>query len=207
MNVIRDGLTRGLGARGADMSNSDFPIRVVVVDDEELVRDTIALILKARGCAVNTAADGLAGLKLLRRKQPDVLISDVRMPRMSGLEFLSIVRRRYPHIATIAITGGPISEIASQGPLADVVIQKGHYKPDHLVETVKLLAEDSMPRRQRHETPQFSPIRKDGTILLTCNECLRSFSIQPAPVATGVRAAECPACGWQITYQVDSAVL
>jgi CheY-like chemotaxis protein len=189
------------------MGSSEFQIRVVVVDDEELVRDTIALILKSRGCIVSTAEDGLAGLKLLRKRQPDVIISDLRMPRMSGLEFLSIVHRRYPHIATIAVTGGPISEMLTQAPLADVVIQKGHYRPDHLVETVKLLAEDSMTRRQRNETPQFSPIRKDGTILLTCNECLRSFSLQPAPVNTGVRTAECPACGWQIRYQVDSAVL
>jgi CheY-like chemotaxis protein len=186
---------------------NEFLIRVLVVDDEELVRDTIALILKARGCLVNTAEDGLAGLKLLRKKQPDVIISDVRMPRMSGLELLSIVRRRYPQIATIAITGGPISEMVSQGALADVVMQKGHYKPDHLVETVKLLVEDSMLRRQRDDPPQFSRVGNNGSVLLTCIECFRSFSLPHAPVTAGVHTAECPTCGWQIRYQVDSAVL
>jgi CheY-like chemotaxis protein len=189
------------------MSSNEFPIRVLIVDDEEPVRETIALILKARGCTVNIAEDGLAGLRLLRKKQPDVVISDVRMPRMSGLEFLSIVRRRYPHIATIAITGGPISEMVSHGSLADVVMQKGHYRPDHLVETVKLLVEDSMLRRQRNDTPQFSRMGNNGAILLTCIECLRSFSLQRAPATAGVHTAECPTCGWQIRYQVDSAVL
>jgi len=189
------------------MASKEFSTRVLVVDDEQMVRDTIAMILSARGCVVITAEDGLAALKLLRKRLPDVIITDVRMPRMSGLEFLSIVRRRFPHIPTIAVTGGPISEMTAHGPLADVVMQKGHYKPDHLVETVQLLAEEGMSRRQQSEPPQYVRMRSDQTVLLTCLQCLRSYSLKCEPITTGVRTAECPNCGWQVRYSVDQSIL
>jgi CheY-like chemotaxis protein len=189
------------------MTSKEFSTRVLVVDDEKIVRETIAMILAARGCAVTTAEDGLAALKLLRKKLPDVIISDIRMPNMSGLEFLSIVRRRFPYIPSIALSGGPITELTSQAQLADVVMQKGHYKPDHLVEMVQLLAEEGMARRQQSEPPQFVRMGTDRTVSLTCNQCLRSFTANCEPITVGVRTAECPTCTWQVRYTVDSAVL
>lgn len=53
----------------------------------------------------STVADGLDGLHALSKFFPDVIISDLNMPRMSGFEFLAIVRKRFPHIATIAMSG------------------------------------------------------------------------------------------------------
>jgi CheY-like chemotaxis protein len=86
--------------------NSGFSYRVLVVDDDSLLLETSSLILKQRGYEVRTALDGFQALVELRRSKPDLIISDLRMPNMSGFELLSIVRRRFPHIPVVAISAG-----------------------------------------------------------------------------------------------------
>jgi PleD family two-component response regulator len=76
-----------------------FRFRILVVDDEPSIRDAVREILEGRGYEVLTAADGLDGLQALSKSLPDLIISDLNMPRMSGFEFLTIVRERFPHIA------------------------------------------------------------------------------------------------------------
>jgi CheY-like chemotaxis protein len=64
------------------------------------------MILEREGYEVLKAADGLEGLHSLSKSLPDLIISDLNMPRMTGFEFLAVVRLRFPHIATIAMSGG-----------------------------------------------------------------------------------------------------
>jgi CheY-like chemotaxis protein len=91
---------------------SKVPHRVLVVDDEPSIREITGLMLQSEGYEVLTATDGLDGLHALNKFRPEVIISDLNMPRMSGFEFLSIVRKRFPQIATIAMSGDYIpSEI------------------------------------------------------------------------------------------------
>jgi DNA-binding NarL/FixJ family response regulator len=60
--------------------------RVAVVDDQDLVRSGLEMVLEARGCeVVGTAADGQAGVELVRRAEPDVVLMDIRMPVMDGI--------------------------------------------------------------------------------------------------------------------------
>jgi DNA-binding NarL/FixJ family response regulator len=59
---------------------------VVVVDDQDLVRSGLQMVLEARGCdVVGTAADGRAGVELVRRTDPDVVLMDIRMPVLDGI--------------------------------------------------------------------------------------------------------------------------
>ncbi|MFP5371401.1 MAG: response regulator transcription factor, partial [Actinomycetes bacterium] len=61
--------------------------RVAVVDDQELVRDGLQLVLEARGCVVvGTAGDGAEGVRLVADTSPDVVLMDIRMPVLDGIE-------------------------------------------------------------------------------------------------------------------------
>src|ERR1700758_3179303 len=104
-----------------------FPFRILVVDDDLSIRETAKLILESEGFEVLTAADGVEGLQSLSKSLPDLIISDLNMPRMSGFEFLAVVRQRFPHIATIAMSGGYSTDEVPLGILADAFVQKGNY--------------------------------------------------------------------------------
>ena len=78
---------------------------VLVVDDETVKTKVLAQILKVSGYEAGVAEDGFEALVRIDEHQPDLIISDLRMPHMSGFELLSIVRRRFPEIPVIATSG------------------------------------------------------------------------------------------------------
>ncbi len=71
----------------AELKNS-----IVLVDDEPNIRETVAFILEAEGFEVRTANDGIAGLEMVRRHRPKVVLLDVMMPRMDGYEVCRAIR-------------------------------------------------------------------------------------------------------------------
>ncbi len=77
---------------------SGFNHRILVVDDETGIRTAAEALLATQGYEIITAVDGFDGLVQLRRSPPDLIISDLSMPNMSGFEFLSVVRKRFPQI-------------------------------------------------------------------------------------------------------------
>ena len=66
--------------------------RVLLVDDEVFVRTTVSMLLKLEAYEVEVAADGQAGLHAALARPPDVILSDLHMPQLGGLEFLAAVR-------------------------------------------------------------------------------------------------------------------
>src|SRR5450759_57142 len=99
---------------------------VLVVDDEPGIRSSMAMLLNSAGYDVNTAEHGFDALLQLRRVIPDVIISDLNTPQMSGFEFLSIVRRRFPEITVVAISGAYQSgDCVPGGVIADAFYAKG----------------------------------------------------------------------------------
>jgi len=70
--------------------------KVLIVDDEPNVARVLKLMLERAGHKVRTAADGLQGLELLRAELPDVLITDIQMPRMDGRELVRSVHAEMP---------------------------------------------------------------------------------------------------------------
>ncbi len=79
--------------------------KVLVVDDERWIRVNLKRILEADGYEVFLADGGEAALTILEHQLVDLVISDHRMPRMSGLEFLEEVKQRYPTILRVMLTG------------------------------------------------------------------------------------------------------
>src|SRR5438309_11647813 len=77
---------------------------ILVVDDEDGIRSFLTEALALDGHAVTEAADGEAALERLARKGFDLLLTDLRMPRLDGLELVRRVRRHHPDIEIIVLT-------------------------------------------------------------------------------------------------------
>jgi CheY-like chemotaxis protein len=79
---------------------------ILVVDDEPGIRELLSLMLEAAGHTVTVAEDGIQAPKILESQPIDVVITDLLMPERDGLEFITEVRKKYPKVKIIAMSGG-----------------------------------------------------------------------------------------------------
>ena len=101
-------------------------VQVLVVDDEPAVRQPIARFLGRRGALVREAADGHEALELIEELEPAVLLVDLRMPRMDGMELCERMARERPHLLDrVIILSGDLSQLGDSLPVpADRVLAK-----------------------------------------------------------------------------------
>jgi len=116
--------------------------RILVIDDEPLIRSMVTTILARAGFSVEEASDGVVGLVKLHRYPPDIVITDVFMPNRDGIEVVMELKRSYPTIKIIAMTGGGqmrMMKIGSTAKIlgADYVLQKP-FERKSLLTTVNL---------------------------------------------------------------------
>ena len=78
---------------------------ILLVDDEEDFVQTLSERLDLRGIQCRVALDGTAGLRMMEDRLPDVVVLDMFMPGLKGLEVLKTVRQRHPHVQVILLTG------------------------------------------------------------------------------------------------------
>jgi DNA-binding NtrC family response regulator len=78
--------------------------KVLVVDDEEMLRNLLARILEREGYSVSTASGARQALAYLAKADFQVMVSDVKMPEMNGFELLKEVKGRYPRMAVVMMT-------------------------------------------------------------------------------------------------------
>jgi putative nucleotidyltransferase with HDIG domain len=95
----------GLAANPESSLLPDERPRVLVVDDEKFIRDILADFLAMEGYIVRTAEDGSSAVSELSRARYDMVISDLKMPKMGGLELLKEVSRTHPDTLTVIMTG------------------------------------------------------------------------------------------------------
>lgn len=92
------------------MPTTNPPLRVVLADDHAMFRDGFKVLMRRKGrdCLriVGEASDGRELLDVVRTEAPDVVITDVRMPRMDGLEACRHLNANHPHLGIIALTSG-----------------------------------------------------------------------------------------------------
>ncbi len=81
------------------------PRRVLVVDDEEIARANLEHVFSKEGYQVETAADGIEAMERLRRTPADIVISDLKMSRMDGLQLLGQIREDVPETEVVLVTG------------------------------------------------------------------------------------------------------
>ena len=95
------------------MTDAVLPPRtVLVVDDEEYVRTGLTRVLRDAGYTVFAAESGEEALEMLRHDPVKLLVSDNNMPGISGMELFSEVRRHWPHMLRIMLTGDTDPELA-----------------------------------------------------------------------------------------------
>jgi CheY-like chemotaxis protein len=190
---------------------------LLVVEDEPTIRQLFATLLTAAGFSVSEAENGFAALEEVRRQRPALILSDLNMPHMTGFELLSVVRRRFPSIRVIAMSGAFSGDSVPEGVSADAFYEKSGRHINTLVEVIEdILIDPSVdgkriePEPTQHSQPYSSvalwvtrrgnPI--EGTyILLTCQECMRSFPFHPGEDRTmQVRQTPCVFCSAPISY-------
>ena len=84
--------------------------KVLVIDDEEGIRDLLDTRLSRKGYEVVLSSNGQRGLELFHRERPDVVVLDLKMPGMDGLTVLQQIRTRDPKMPVIVLTGAGTAE-------------------------------------------------------------------------------------------------
>ena len=182
----------------------DVNASILIVEDEESVRTSFAEVFTHLGYRTRSATDGLSALIQIRREVPDILLSDLNMPAMSGFELLSIVHRRFPAIYVIAMSGMFTESQFPSGVTADAFYQKGGGVAD-LVKVV----ETRLPRRQHRNMPEPIWIQKNGhdapeeeSVTIACPECFRTFPQAINGTASLILDTNCVFCGHRILYAI-----
>ncbi|MBF0427361.1 MAG: response regulator [Magnetococcales bacterium] len=86
--------------------------RILIIEDERQVRDALGQMLTRVGYETDVAADGEEGLRCFLNHPADLVITDILMPGLDGLETIEVLRRDYPGLPIIAISGGGPGEKA-----------------------------------------------------------------------------------------------
>jgi CheY-like chemotaxis protein len=92
--------------------------RILVVDDERDVRDSVKCVLDLAGYEVLTAENVTEALEQLQRTPMDLVITDIIMPKMNGVQAIESIRRAFPTVRIVAISGGGNFGVAGYQPTA-----------------------------------------------------------------------------------------
>lgn len=112
--------------KGTDPMSSMNPATILLVDDDPLVRDCAARLLQEQGLRVISSSDGQEALDQLGNELVDVVLSDIKMPGLTGLELLEKIRARDPEIPVLLMTGYADLEMAVaaiQGGVFDFILK------------------------------------------------------------------------------------
>ncbi len=105
---------------------------ILIVDDEPGIRELLAIMLESSGYSVATAEDGVQAPKVMASRPIDVVITDLLMPERDGLEFIAELRKKYPAVKIIAMSGG--GHIARDSYLRIAKTFGAHFPPREAVQ-------------------------------------------------------------------------
>jgi CheY-like chemotaxis protein len=100
-------------------------VKLLIVDDDAPLRRSLSELFTEFGHSVRSAEDGFSALFELSEEVPDIVLSDLHMRRMSGFEFVRVVRRRFPAIQVIAMSGAFSGDDVPPWIAADAFYKKG----------------------------------------------------------------------------------
>ena len=130
--------------------------QILIVDDEKVIRDILSDFLSMEGYLVRSVEDGLQAIKELQRRSYNLIITDLKMPNMGGLELLEEVRRRNIDALTVIMTGFGTVETAISA------MKKGAYdyilKPFKVEEVIHIVERGLARQRLEHENSQLKEL-------------------------------------------------
>lgn len=100
------------------------PVRLLLVDDDPILRHLLTTILTHSGYSVRSAQDGLTALAEMDIEVPDVLLTDLYMPGMSGFELLAVVENTFPEVYVIAMSSAFTGSTVPDGVAAHCFYEK-----------------------------------------------------------------------------------
>ena len=132
--------------------------KILVVDDEQGMREFLTMLLEKQGHRVITAAEGEQALQLVAEQTPDLVISDLRMPKMDGIGLLAGIRDQHPHLPVILITAYASSDSTIQAMRlgADDYITK-----PFRIDEIRLVVEKALARRHKKQKEPSGPSLPD----------------------------------------------
>jgi CheY-like chemotaxis protein len=187
-------------------------LNLLIVDDDVSTLSLLRQIFIPRGFKVRTAEDGFAALRAIRDSPPDILLSDLNMPGMSGFELLSVVRRLYPQIYVIASSGAYSGTTVPRIIAADGF----HEKATGLAHLFELMTIGSEPDHthvfaDRRITPLWVDLEvrlpfESNYVLINCPQCLRAFRQPIEEVHPHLRETACKHCAGKVSYALAMAI-
>ena len=84
--------------------------RILIIDDEQQIRSMLRLMLEREGYEVVEAPDGIEGIRVYRRKPADLIITDLIMPNKDGIGMIIELRKEFPDVKIIAMSGGGLNK-------------------------------------------------------------------------------------------------
>ncbi len=185
----------------------DVKVSLLIVDDDPSIRFSLCEIFRCMGHSVRTAEDGFYALQEMGVSIPDILLSDLKMPRMSGFELLSVVRRRFPSIYVIAMSSSNPRSGIPNGIAADGFYEKASGMVALLEEVKKGVTSDRLSIwASRKATPIWVPFTRSKAddltqVLIGCPECLRAFP-DASESGNSLHETTCAHCCAPINYAV-----
>ena len=187
----------------------DGKVKFLIVDDEASIRMSLSQIFTEFGHSVRSAADGFSALSEIRQQIPDIILSDLNMPGMSGFEFLSVVRRRFPAIRVIAMSGKFSGDGVPPAVAADAFYEKGT-NLGTLLQIVEAMTREERPPSLQHPS-MLAPIwiprnghdpSGEAYVMITCPECLRTFPKILGETTAPIHETGCVNCQSLIQYAI-----
>ena len=131
------------------------PDRILVVDDEEGMREFLTVVLSTEGYAVRAVSGGKEALEALAQEPYALLITDLWMPGMTGLELVEIARRQYEQLAAVVITAFASLESAIEAlRLGALDYITKPFQVDEIKHTVAKALEQIRRNRKRQSVPE-----------------------------------------------------
>lgn len=125
-----------------NLNRRPYMARVLVIDDEKMVRQTLRLALELAGVEVVEAPDGDEGVQVFREAPADLVVADIKMPGKDGLEVIREMKASFSDVKIIAITGYEPESLDEAEDLGAVHTFRKPLRMKEFVETVQALLEE-----------------------------------------------------------------